>query len=328
MSSPSARETGIEYPAGLVSVIATADIPDPARKLATGELVEWIRETPAGSFALDRRFLPGISDQAHTAQFIEIEEHSKTREESARHQVRFGQLLLHSPDDAEQSLYVAVKPFNTPRQAAHEYAVASYFSNGSIPGITTFRPLGVFNYAFGDGKNKYGVMSNYRHSVRSLDTVLWNPNAVNDAAMVSKALGRAALTLGTLHINEWTHGDAQVKNIAWDILQPVQTTFLIDVEEARPFPRWGGRIEPMAAAQNVREDIKWFLRTALYLKKNSSPDYEDLVKNNFCIGYTGMTAIHGRDVLKMPGIYPAYDELVSIFEEQRDELKKRRSATA
>jgi len=234
---------------------------------------------------IDERYLPDISKLAITAQFNEIEEHGKTREASGR-EVSFGQLLLKSDDDGEHSLVVAFKPFfeSEAQTAAHEYAVSSYFASGKIPDITSYTPFGMYRSMNG----VLNFISEYR--VRSLDTIFWNPDLVGDQLITSKALGRAALSLATLHNRHWTHGDAQAKNFAWDITKPEDKSFIIDVETTEPFPMKAkaGEVDLAHTDAAIRYDLEKFISSLYNLKDTgfALPEgYNDWIKESFCLEY-------------------------------------------
>ncbi len=225
----SARETGMQVSLGVATAEEFPSLTDSARNIVPNPLLRMVRDLDIDEFKLDRRFMPGISDLALTAELVEIPEHAKTREESA-HQVFFGQLLLHGEDEGEHSLHVAVKPFPSNKEACKEYAVASHIAEGNVPQCETFRPLGITRLQ--DGLP--AVISHYRHSVRSMDGIFWDADLVQEAPIVDKALGRAGVALALLHAGNWVHGDYQAKNAVWDVLNPYSSAFVADLETAKP----------------------------------------------------------------------------------------------
>lgn len=311
MTTFSAQESGILWPAGAATTVMTPEITDPDHNLVPGDLLRAIKAIKPGEFMLDERFLPDISKLAISAQFNEVEEHGKTREASGR-EVSFGQLLIESDDDGEHSLHIAFKPFfeAESRLAAHEYAVSSYFYSGKAPDITSYMPLGMYRSFNG----KYNFLSDYRHSVRSLDTIFWNPEVVSDKLIASKALGRAALSLATLHNNHWTHGDAQAKNFAWDITKPENESFIIDVETTEPFPRKNGEIDLAHTDAAIRYDLEKFIGSLYNLKDNgvALPNgYNDWIKEHFCLEYADKVQTENS-----AGTVLSLDRLEEIVDEQ------------
>lgn len=311
MTTFSARETGVLWPAGAVSTVFTPEIINPEQKLIPDDLLKIVKSVKLGQFALDERFLPDISALAITAQFNELEEHGKTREASGR-EVSFGQLLLTSDDDGEHSVAVAFKPFfeSEARTAAHEYAVSSYFASGKVPEITSYTPLGIYRSKNGS----LNFISDYRHSVRSLDTIFWNPELISDHLIISKALGRAALSLATLHNRHWTHGDAQAKNFAWDIMTPENESFIIDVETTEPFPSKDGKLDVAQTDAAIRFDLEKFISSLYNLKATGSSlpeDYKDWIKEDFCLAYA--TLIQTDNTV---GTALSYERLEEIVDEQ------------
>lgn len=310
MTTFSSRETGILWPKGTVNTVLTPEITD-EHKLVSNDLLHSIKSLKRGQFMLDERYLPDISKLAITAQFNEIEEHGKTREASGR-EVSFGQLILNSDDDGEHSLAVAFKPFfeSEAQIAAHEYAVSSYFASDNIRDITSYTPFGMYRSTNG----MLNFISEYRHSVRSLDTIFWNPDLVGDQLITSKALGRAALSLATLHNRHWTHGDAQAKNFAWDITRSEDESFIIDVETTEPFPIKVGEVDLAHTDAAIRYDLEKFISSLYNLKATgfALPEgYNDWIKESFCLEYASKL-VTGNTI----GTNLSFERLEEIVEEQ------------
>lgn len=304
------RETGVNWPKGDVYTFVSPSVTDPHQALYQDQLIAAAKSTQPGTFLLDRRYLPGISDLATRAHFIEIAEHGETREASG-HGVVFGQLMLHSVDDGEHSLYVAIKPLDQVEEAAQEYGVGSFFASGNVPGVTTFTPTGFYTLDTGQP----AVISRYRHPVRSLDTIFWNPETIGNKAMTAKAMGRAATTLATLHMNHWARGDAQAKNFAWDVTRPTGDTVLIDLETVEPFPLLdNGALDDVAAAELINNDLESFIGSLFHLRdmgKALPEDFEEQIKQDFCLVYSGY-----QDMADGSNMVPTYHDIAEIVDEQ------------
>lgn len=310
MPSFSAQESGTLYPESPVTIGISPEITDPIDNLVPQELVRQAKSVGIGATVLDSRFLPGLSEHTSISQFNEISEHGLTREECG-HELLFGQLLIRAADDAEQSVHVAVKPFNTPQAAAHEYAVASRLSSGAEAGLTTFTPLGI--YRLPDTK-QWGLITKYDHSVRSLDTILWNPNLITDEQKVSKALARSAISAVNLWERGWTHGDLQAKNVAWDITQPLGRTVIIDVEEAQKISDTPSELEAASAKERIRADMRAFFGSLYYLQQVPA-GYEEHIEQHFCLPV--QYAIEAADSRSNAGLIPDLDETVQLLHEER-----------
>ncbi|HEX8182950.1 MAG TPA: hypothetical protein VF575_05120 [Candidatus Saccharimonadales bacterium] len=277
----SARESGLSISRGAARATEFPGLVEPSAELIPKGLPGMFSAVEESGFMFDRKFMPGVSDLALEAELIEISDHGKTREESG-HLVFFGQLLLNADDEGEHSLHVAVKPFDNVREAAQEYAVESYFAEGKVPQCETFTPLGVTRLPEG----QIGIVSHYRHSVRSMDGIFWNEDLVTDSDITRKALGRAGVSLGLLHSAGWTHGDAQVKNVAWDVTRPFDSTIVPDLEDARPVNHLG-RIEQDELKER---DLDTFISSLFQLQEAGYKlpyDYGDQIKEHFGIVYTG-----------------------------------------
>lgn len=249
----SAREAG-EHLAN-VGVVAV-DFPDsdnPTSASSVSAMMRAIQEIPVGTLALDRRFMPGISDYTTHAELIDIADHGKTRRAS-KHKVGFGQLLLHAADEGESSLYVASKPVRD-SVLAHEYGVTSLVAQGGMPYADTFRPVGVVRKDDG----KAAMLTHYRHPVRSLDNIFANPDLIDETMVVDKALQRAGAAIATPHAHDWVQRDTQTKNVAWDVSRKdTDRSFLVDLEVAVPV---SGLTQPEKDAQKL-EDIRVFVASA------------------------------------------------------------------
>ncbi len=252
------RESGVALPEGPafadnLTTLSTAHLPT-----ESDGLIAAARSVRSGEFLLDRYFMPGISDLIKASQFVDIPEHGLTREESGREVgLSFGQLILNSDDDGQHSIYATLKPFDSDQDAAHEYAAAGYIASGNIRGVNTFPPLGFYRFPDTD---KIALITYYNHPVRSLDTILWNPDIMGgldqpgNMLIAAKAMGRAAVTLVRLHNNNMGHGDAQAKNMAWNVFNGPDVSFVIDLETASQFSP-----DPEEGKQTAKGDLAQFI---------------------------------------------------------------------
>jgi len=282
MSELTARETGTTAAKGLAYVEDFPMVDDPTQGLVSRTLLSQIETVGTREFLLDGRFLPGISELTLDAELVRVKDHGKTRGES-RHAILFGQLLLSGEDEAEHSLFVAVKPFSGSLEAAKEYSVTSYMAAGNIEGCDTFRPVGVTRNRAGNP----AMITLYQHPVRSMDGIFWNEDLVHEESIVDKALGRAAVALARLHSAGWVHGDFEVKNAAWDVTNSKDTSFIIDLEDAEPVSHLSGEEQDRRKLQ----DISVFIGSLFRLREIGEElptDYENQVKEYFGLVYTGI----------------------------------------
>lgn len=155
----------------------------------------------------------------HTAQLRHIDNFERSRQES-RTGVTFGQLALESSVALQKVEHVAVK-YTNPTLAAREFVATnalSYFD------LNSFTPLG-----FIQNNNDIGMITRYKHEIQTLDNTLWSEEEFDHEKKRQRALARTGVWLATLHANNFVHGDAQPKNIAFD---SKEEPFYMDLETA------------------------------------------------------------------------------------------------
>lgn len=277
--------SGESIQSGPVEVFQPA-IVDPDQRIVNKELIEHFKDESDWSFKLiEDAWTTDIIGYANTtAEFIKLPDLEKTRKESA-HEVMMGQLIV-STMVGEIPELVAIKPFEHVKNAAHEFALARYFSGNNRPfGFNTFAPLGICRL---EETGKYGVMTKYEHGTISLDNIFWNPEYDANSLIVQQSLGKAALTLGSLHAAGWTHGDAQAKNIFRSNKDEV---FVADLESTAPFARIKGRdqFDELSVGIAVDHDIQRFFKS-LHERADDEHDFTDGISTFFSMIYTGITS--------------------------------------
>lgn len=265
--------------------IQRLDIPDnstPEKQVVKPELLSSIKAIEPGSFALLKgSFMEQDLDYGTSALFNVVEGLERTRQESA-HEVEFGQLILTGFHGEEHPQLAALKPFDTPKEAAHELAVARYFmKEGRHHNFHTFEPLGVVRLEDG----KFGVLSKYEHSVKSLDTVFWNPEHDQNVPVLRRALGRCATVLASTHAAGWTIGDAQVKNF---FTSPIDEIFIADLESVKPFTQKNGVINEQATSGAIDSDMHT-LFGSLDSRREEKRDHQAAIMDIFSLIYTSIT---------------------------------------
>jgi hypothetical protein len=267
---------------GPVTAVEFPKVTDPTKGIVTPSLMAEFYDTDTRQFKLDTSYMPGITEGALQAELIRVPALGKTRQES-KHGVLFGQLLLRGPADSEHSVLVAVKPMDTDEEAAHEYAVSSYMADGNIANCSTFHPLGITRTR----KGTPAIITQYEHSVRTMDGVFWS-DLIHETLIVDKALGHAAMAMARLHAAGWVHGDAEVKNMAWDVFKPHDSSFFVDLEAARPVEGLGTEDQRTKKLQ----DLEVFIGTVYRLREQEDfPMPEELpeqIKQHFGLVYEGI----------------------------------------
>lgn len=242
--------SGIVVLEGAVGIMEPYDTIDPKNKVVTRELLQEVSEVEAGTFSLVANSIDmDILGMPASALINELTDLSKTRRESSKG-LLFGQLIVRSVFNEERAALVALKPFKTAKEAAHEFSLGRYFKGaGKSHGFRTFEPLGIARLENG----KFGLLTSYDHGVRSLDNEVWNPaNALNSIA-VSRAIGKAALVIASMHASGWTHGDAQIKNI---FASNHQELFIADLESTQPFKQKHGNPVIPEIERSIEHDIR------------------------------------------------------------------------
>lgn len=246
------------------------------------ELLDGVRGLRPGEFLLaDSEFEPDLEGRGR---FISIADMRRTREESWRSdfsfEFAFGQLIVRSVSIREAARAVAMKPFETARQAMHEYAAMRYLNHLAPPpnAHSSFRPLGFHAPHSGGGTV---LISAYELSVLSYDNLFWNPEQPPTAPEAARALGNCALGLGYLHRLGIDYGDAQIKNFASGSIGGIRH---VDLESAHMMHERAGQVDPLRGEQRVGANI----RTLYNSLDKHGIDYAEPFMKHFVPLYVGM----------------------------------------
>ncbi|HSX00015.1 MAG TPA: hypothetical protein VLH38_03195 [Patescibacteria group bacterium] len=249
------------------------------RELAPPDLLIAVKGMEANSFLLlDEAFTSIAADPpASEAQFSLWPDLGRGREASA-HGVVFGELMLASEDNSVTE-FVAVKPFDTAKDAVREYGAIDHVNrlhpNGSRP--LSLEPLGFFH-----GENgQVSLITAYDQSIRTWDRVFWDPNHVPSTAEVRRALGQSAYSLAAMHDHLSTHGDAQVKNMGADR----RGVRYVDLETFSRFQVDDGS----ALHEAVERDLGTFLSSLNGGITTRQSDYTEAVASHFVAPYIRIT---------------------------------------
>ncbi len=287
--------------AGPVSAFVPPEV-EPEERIVSTELLTEVKSMEPGSFKLIKGVFADVATHdGVVAEFLEVPELGITRMESA-HEVMLGQLIM-STAAGEIPELVAVKPLESAKVAAHEFALAQYFSGPNRPvGFNTFAPLGLTRL---ESSGEYGVITKYEHGTISLDNIFWNPENDPKSILVTQAIGKCAFILGSLHAAGWTHGDAQIKNMFRSNKDEV---FVADLESTQPLRQVKGRIgelDILAVEESINRDfLKLFSSLDARAEGREEHDYSEQLNTMFSLIYNGIinnpqSAIP-RDIRKTP----------------------------
>jgi hypothetical protein len=282
---------GILYPQGEVSFFRPPVNLAPEERVVDPRLARRVKSLQEGEFVLVRDEFSGINTHSTLAQFNELPELGQTRLESG-HVVTFGQLVINSLLDPENTEFIAIKPLETYQKAAHEFAVSQYFNreDEDTRRLRTFVPLGFYGLAGGEP----AVITRYEHSVKSYDNVFWNPEVDPSdpiqKEMIKKALARCALSLGILHAEGWIHVDAQAKNMFYDSQDGV---IVADLEETHPFKYKSGEPDIDEVDEDIHKDLSTFL--ASLDRIHEAPAFVDVIEEFYAGVYSAV--VSGPDSL-------------------------------
>ena len=166
----------------------------------------------------------GLDDRMlRSASFTEVTPWETGRQDSSM-QNFFGVLHLVIDEGAkgvESDIPVAVKPY-IPEQneqgLGYEDAIHEYVGCKVLQDYGLIKPLKPVGFWIDEDHRTY-YMTLFEGDVRSLDNVSWfdaGEDKVSAHPKLEKALTMSAHTLGLLHIQGFIHGDAQIKNMAYD----------------------------------------------------------------------------------------------------------------
>lgn len=178
------------------------------------------------------------------------------------HGLEFGQLTVQTGQDKNRQILLALKPFDTPKAAAHEHIATHYinsFADEDTP-LPSFRPVGFYR----DVNGQFCTLTEYDSKVQSFDNIFWDLEATPKDEQVKKALSRCALSLSILHDRGLSHGDAQVKNLATDN----NGIRFIDLEAARVHS-----VDREQASSVMLEDISTFFSSLTSGGNGEQSDY-------------------------------------------------------
>ncbi len=267
------RINGPSEQMGEIVTLPSVEIPDAIDQgeRAIGRLMATI---PLGSVALlDSEFrLPDVpaSSKPHRATFIDSADLGLGRDE-ARHQPRFGQMLLNGYGLHERPILVGAKPFQGSEDEhpdtflQREWAASNYL-NSLGDAQLAYLPLGVWRTA--EGVNH--LLSLYDHGVKSYDNVFWADRNVTPEALRAPVIEHALMDclrgLGYLHGAGLVHTDAEAKNLAADL----SGIRFIDLEGIKQLPRNGATIEASDATTSlIRHDIETFFDSTTQVDENN-----------------------------------------------------------
>lgn len=186
----------------------------------------------SGSFFFAPEFVSELGTDSNLlthSRFMLREDWAEGRERSAQG-VFFGELTLGTDGDSETTIGVACKPYPVLQRhrAVHEYTAMRHFAKRAVP--QAYEPLGFWVTEAGH----VVLLSRFEQPVESFDNIRWRvpkqPTLWEESDVVS-ALKKAARILGLLHAQGFVHKDAQVKNMAMDII--TQEVRLIDLTTMR-----------------------------------------------------------------------------------------------
>lgn len=266
------RFNGTAEQMGNVAPLSSAEIPE---EFTAGErgIARLLASVPLGSVALlDAEFtLPNVPPSAkpHRASFIDSAELGYGRDE-ARHQPKFGQMILNGVGLHERPILIAAKPFHGgedehPNGLLHREWAASNYLNSLSDRELAYIPLGVWRTA--EGVNH--LLSLYEHDVKSYDNVFWADKSLVPEALrpanIEYALIDCLRGLGYLHGAGLVHTDAEAKNMAADF----SGIRFIDLEGIQQLPRKGTQVENSDTTINlVRHDIETFFDSTIQVDEN------------------------------------------------------------
>lgn len=247
------------------------------------ELLDSLRGLQPGEFLLaGTEFEPDLQSQGR---FINIADMKRTREDSWRDnfsfEFAFGQLIVQSMSIRETAQAVAMKPFETAREAAHEYAAMRFLNSLAPPpnAHSSFKPLGFHAPQSGGGTV---LVSAFELSVISYDNLFWNPVQPPTVPEAARALGNCALGLGYLHRLGIEYGDAQIKNFASDSIGGIRH---VDLESAQMLLERGGLVDPLRAEQRTIDNIRTLFHSLAIVH---DVDYSKAFMDHFAPLYVGM----------------------------------------
>lgn len=227
-----------------------------------------LRDIEPGGFLLARDQFEVLEEDGTHAELFECEEFYYGRHKNS-HGLLFGQLALSSEVDRGRQVFAALKPFDTMREAFHEYAATLYVNNFRADETRplAFQPLGFHRMHSGE----IALLTEYDPTVTSFDNIFWDVDKPPTPNEVAKALAYCVVGLARLHAYGLNVNDAQVKNHAADNIGPR----FVDLEAVTPFPTEEGVFDIERIRFGITQDIGQFVNslTTGIEDPEDAPDY-------------------------------------------------------
>lgn len=166
------------------------------------------------NYTYEELCIRGLGEHINGFKFQEVEEWRVGRERSA-HGVYFGNLSIEM-ERGDINLPVACKPYGVfeSDRALHEFSALEYFKNN--PQLRSYSPFGVWYDSSGAT-----VITEFEGQVVSLDNREWQQDSSEPLAKhldPIRALQKSAQILARLHMRGFAHKDAQIKNMAVNVV--------------------------------------------------------------------------------------------------------------
>lgn len=186
------------------------------------------------------------------------------------HGVFFGDLHVYSGADEVAMVEVAVKPQERkPGKALNELKMLQLLEE---KGFNTFVPVGVIHDQAKDSAYLITEYMGDENSIATLDNIGWYhyPHTPKFEQIVEPNLQFIADSMGELHGKKFFHGDAQVKNWAYD---ERGAGVVVDVEGMEKLI---GKPEPDVMAKLASEDIATLFKSLAYKNflPSTAPEYK------------------------------------------------------
>ncbi len=216
----------------------------------------------------------GLGEYINGFRFQEVEEWRVGRERSA-HGVYFGNLSLEM-DQGEINLPVACKPYGLFERdrALHEFAALEYFKDN--PELRSYSPVGIWYDSSGAT-----VITGFEGQVVSLDNREWQQDSLEPLARhldPIRALQKSAQILARLHMRGFAHKDAQIKNMAVNIVD--SSIRLVDLTTLERVKK-PNEVNHNSWPRGIEFDLQTLLRSIRregYLANDECDDVRDVLR--------------------------------------------------
>jgi hypothetical protein len=160
----------------------------------------------------------GVGERLIQATYFSVREDWAVGREDSSQAVFFGENEINIDGAENHTVPFAVKPYKIFERdrAIHEYVALDHFQDN--PGLRSFEPLGFWV----DEQGYPSLLTRFEQNVISLDNIDWSKDGqhpLKDHFSLFEALQKSAQILARLHIQGFTHRDAQIKNMAVDTSQ-------------------------------------------------------------------------------------------------------------